>query len=119
MATYDQLPVYKTSYDLLVELFLCVKEFKRDYRHTLGESIKNETIEMMMCIYRANSTYSKEPFLRKAREHAEVILLLLRVCKDLRQIGLEKFIDLNEKLESVSRQLTAWHKSVKIAPDAK
>ncbi len=112
MAVYNHLPVYKVSYDLLVELFKCVKEFKRDYKYTIGENIKKETIEMMMCVYRANSSYSKKSLIQEARERTEVIRLLLRICRDLRQIGLEKFVDLNEKIESVSKQLAAWQKSV-------
>jgi len=111
MALYSELPVYKESYDLLVELFRYVKDFHREYKYTIGESIKKETINMMMCVYRANSTRSKEPFIQKAREHVEVIRLLLRICKDLRQISLKKFVVLNQKVESVSKQLAAWQKS--------
>ena len=53
MATYDYLPVYKVSYDLLVELFRFTKDFTREYKFTLGESIKNEVIEMIRNIYPA------------------------------------------------------------------
>ena len=48
-----------------------------------------------------------------ARENIEVIRLLIRLIKDLRQINMKKFIAINEKIENVSKQLTGWHKSVK------
>jgi len=35
MATYDNLPVYKASYDLLLLIFNVVKEFKKEYKYTL------------------------------------------------------------------------------------
>ena len=35
MATYDNLPVYKTTYDLLLLVFATVKEFQKDYKYTL------------------------------------------------------------------------------------
>jgi hypothetical protein len=35
MTTYDNLPVYKTSYDLLLLVFNAVKEFKKEYKYTL------------------------------------------------------------------------------------
>ncbi|MBI1934707.1 four helix bundle protein [Candidatus Peregrinibacteria bacterium] len=111
MALYSELPVYKESYDLLVDLFRFVKDFHREYKYTIGESIKKETIDMMMCVYRANSTQTKAPLLQQAREHIEVIRLLLRICKDLRQISLEKFVALNERVESASKQLAAWQRS--------
>ncbi|MBI5218130.1 MAG: four helix bundle protein [Bacteroidia bacterium] len=55
MATYDNLPVYKASYDLLVEIFQFVKNFSKEYKYTVGEKLKNETLEMIMNIFRANS----------------------------------------------------------------
>ncbi|MBU2568319.1 MAG: four helix bundle protein [Elusimicrobia bacterium] len=113
MATYNHLPVYKTSYDLLLNIFRFVKDFNREYKYTIGESIKKETIEMITNIYRANSSWDKAPLIQKARENAEVIRLYLRLTKDLKQISLEKFVQLNEKLESVSKQLSRWRDSSK------
>ena len=66
---------------------------------------------MITNIYRANSVQNKEPFVQKARENSEVIRLYLRLIKDLKQINLEKFVQINEKIESVSKQLTAWQRS--------
>ncbi|MDD5103792.1 MAG: four helix bundle protein [Candidatus Peribacteraceae bacterium] len=111
MALYNQLPVYKASYDLLVELFRFVKDFSREYKFTLGESIKKEAIDMIKNIYRANSSRAKETLIQDARENVETIRLYVRLCKDLRQINLEKFVCLNEYIESISKQLTAWQKS--------
>jgi hypothetical protein len=111
MATYNHLPVYKVSYDLLVELFRFVKDFSREYKFSLGESIKKETIEMITNIYRANSSRNKGPLIESAREHVETIRLYLRLTHDLKQISLSKFVRLNEKIESISKQLTAWQKS--------
>ena len=113
MATYDHLPVYKVSYELLVELFRFTKDFSREYKYTIGESIKKEILEMIRNIYRANSTQSKKDILQSARENIETIRLFLRLLKDLQQISIKKFVFLNEKIESVSKQLTAWQKSAK------
>jgi hypothetical protein len=111
MALYNHLPVYKDSYDLLKELFRFVKNFSREYKFTLGESIKNKAIEMIRNIYRANSSRTKGMLIQAARENAETIRLYIRLCKDLQQIDLEKFVRLNGLIESVSKQLTAWQKS--------
>ena len=95
MPLYLYLPVYKASYDLLLELFRFAKDFNREYKYTLGESIKKEIVEMITNIYRANSSYSKEKIIQSARENVEVIRLFLRLLKDLKQVNLEKFIFLN------------------------
>lgn len=111
MALYNNLPVYKESYALLVGIFIFTKNFTREYKYTIGESIKNETIAMITNIYRANSTYAKRDKIQSARENLEVIRLFLRLLKDLRQVNLKVFVRLNEKIESVSKQLAAWQKS--------
>ena len=40
MATYDHLPVYKKTYDLLLQLFRLSQNMERDYRYTIGENLK-------------------------------------------------------------------------------
>jgi hypothetical protein len=113
MAIYDNLPVYKTSYDLLLNLFTVCQNMERDYKFTIGEKLKNETVELIINVYRANSRAEKADYIQKARENAEVIRLLLRLFNDLKQMSLSHFVALNEKLESVSKQLAAWFNSCK------
>ena len=113
MAIYLYLPVYKASYDLVLEMFGAVKDFNREYKYTLGENIKKEAIEMITDIFRANSNFSKKPHLEKAREKIETIRIFFRLTRDLRQVGLKRFVDINEKIENVSKQLTAWERSQK------
>jgi len=109
MSTYDNLPVYKTSYDLLLGIFVFSQDLAKDYKYTLGENLKKETVDMISNIYRANSTQvNRSVRIQSARENLEVIRLFLRLLKDLKQISLDKFIAINELLESVGKQLTAW-----------
>ncbi len=111
MAVYNFLPVYKTSYELLLELFRFTKDFNKEYKYTIGESIKKEMMDMIVNIYRANSTADKLPHIGKARENIEVVRVFLRLFKDLRQVNTKKFVRLNDLCESVSKQLTAWGRS--------
>ena len=111
MAIYDTLPVYKTSYDLLLEIFNFSKNMEREYKYTIGESLKKETVELITNIYRANSSQEKKTLLQKARENIEVVRLYLRLIKDLKQIDLAKFVRINVLIESVSKQLSFWQKA--------
>jgi uncharacterized protein YpuA (DUF1002 family) len=113
MATYDHLPVYKTSYDLVIEIFKAVKDFNREYKYTLGENIKKEAIELITEIYRANSSFSKTANIQRAREKIETTRMFFRLTKDLGQVGLKRFVDISEKVESISKQLSAWERSQK------
>jgi len=73
MAQYSELPVYKATYDLLRAIFQFAKDFSKEYKYTVGESLKKETIELIALIYRANSRTDKVETLKTAREHIEVI----------------------------------------------
>jgi len=113
MAIYLHLPVYKASYDLLIEIFGAIKDFNREYKYTLGENIKREAIEMVTDIYRANSSFSKASHIEKAREKIETVRIFFRLTMDLRQVNLKRFVEINEKIENISKQLTAWERSQK------
>jgi hypothetical protein len=67
MAQYDELPVYKATYDLLLEMFRFTKDFSKEYKYTVGESLKKETIELITLIYRANIRIDKQETLQTAR----------------------------------------------------
>ena len=111
MGQYNELPVYKAIYDLLLSIFQFTRDFNREYKYTVGESLKKETIELLTLIYRANSKYQKAEILQTAREQIEVIRLLIRLMKDMKQISLGKFVKINVVVENVSKQLTGWQKS--------
>ena len=55
MAQYNELPVYKATYDLLLAIYQFTKEFSKEYKYNVGESLKKETIELLTLIYRANT----------------------------------------------------------------
>jgi hypothetical protein len=45
MVLYSELPVYKATYDLLLAIFRFTKDFVKEYKYTVGESLKKETIK--------------------------------------------------------------------------
>lgn len=114
MGTYEELPVYKASYDLLLEIFKFTSGFSKEYKYTVGENLKQETIDLLKLIFRVNSNMDKTVILQEARERIEVIRLYIRIMKDLHQINLKLFVQVNQKVEDVSRQLAGWQKSLKV-----
>lgn len=112
MAIYDNLPVFKLLYDLLLELFELSRNLQRDYKFTIGEKLRIELLDILVCVYRANSTTDKSAPLRLAREHMVVIKLYVRILHDLKQISIKRYASLSDKIEIISKQLTAWNKSI-------
>jgi hypothetical protein len=62
----------------LLAIFRFTKDFGKEYKYTVGESLKKETIELLTLIYRANVKHDKQEVLQEARERIEVIRLFIR-----------------------------------------
>lgn len=112
MAIYDSLPVFKKGYDLLVEIYKMTSGLSREYKYTIGEKLKNETLELLLQIYQANLSRAKEIHLDQCRQNTEAVRLLIRLLHDLQQINIKRMIALNLLIENVSKQLSGWKKSV-------
>ena len=112
MAQYEHLPVFKKAYDLLLAIYQSVGMFGKEFKYTIGEKLKNEALELIVCIYKANNRKDKHDLIVLAKEHLEVLRLYIRIAKDLKQITLKKMIFLNEFIESIAKQLSGWGKAV-------
>ena len=110
---YNELPVFKASYDLILQVFKSSQTMKREYRYSLGEELKKEIVALIMCIYRANLTHDKEPHIMSARERIETVKLQIRLLHDLKQIPLRNMAIITLQYETISKQLAAWHKAMK------
>ncbi|HEX7410996.1 MAG TPA: four helix bundle protein [Bacteroidales bacterium] len=92
MAQYEHLPVFKKSYDLLLAIYQSVSMFGKEFKYTIGEKLKNEALELIVCIYKVNSRVNKLSMITEAKEHLGVTRLYIRITKDLKQITLKKMI---------------------------
>ena len=86
MAKYDELPVFKATYDLLLRIYMVSQHWSRDIRYTLGEELKKEVIEILQLIYQANASKKKIAFLSSCRVKLIKVRLQIRVAKDLKQL---------------------------------
>lgn len=110
MAIYNNLPVFKETYDLLLQIIRLSMNLQRDFRYTIGEKLKVEIMDLCIYIYKANGNYEKREFIEKARERMVVIKLNIRVLHDMKQISLKQFAMLADRMESVSKQLASWER---------
>ena len=112
MAQNISLPIYKTSYDVLMSFFQFSTNFSREQKFTLGEKMKNETVELLVNICKINNDEKKnEELFSLAFDRMERIRIYLRIAKDLKEINLDKFVDVNEKIEYILKQLSLWEKN--------
>lgn len=110
MALYYNLPVYKDCYDLMLLIFKKTKVLPREYKFTSGEKLKNEALNLMVAIYEATKSENEKKLdsIETARRHLEMIRLVSRILKDLNIWSVASLIELNIKIEVVSKQLSQW-----------
>jgi hypothetical protein len=63
MALYYELQVFKDVYTLVQKVFLYTQEFPREYKYTLGQDMKRDSIQLVRSIYRANKAKEKRAYL--------------------------------------------------------
>jgi len=108
---YTELPLYKECYKLLLTISRLLRQMPKNYRHTLWNSIFEETSQLVICIFKANTQRGeRKQHLAIAREKAELIHVLLRLMRDLHCISLEEFVALQPPMETIGKQLTWWHR---------
>ena len=91
MGLYYNLPIYKQTYDFILQVFHITKDFGREYKYTLGQDMKKEAISLVRNIYRANKNYNKKEYLLQILDDLEVLKLEFRLCRDMKLISIEKY----------------------------
>lgn len=108
MAQYHHLPIYKTTYDLLLELMHSTKDFPREFKFSLGEKIQLHIVDLLVDIYRANSAKDKKEFILSIQEHVQFLNLFLRISFDLRILPQARYCAFIEKTSSIAKQSQEW-----------
>jgi len=114
MAVYSNLPVFKASYDLVLEVFTLCAHLSKDYKYTVGERLKNELMSLMTGIYEANLADGKTEVLQQCRRNVVAVKLYIRLLYDLKVLSVKRFASLSEKVDVISKQLSAWNKSMEM-----
>ena len=111
MAQYEHLPIYKQTYDLLLRIMTATKNFPREYKYTLGQKLKDEVIELVVLIYRANSVRDKERHISAILERVQVVQLMIRLAHDMKILPRRHYAALAEMTDMLARQAGGWLKS--------
>ncbi len=112
MAQYETLPIYAACYDFLIRMLHVITHFPKEYKYTLGERIQNAAIEMVICIYRVNTSKYKSANLKLMLHQVQMLYLLIRIAHDIKILSTEKYASIIETVDNISRQANGWLKSV-------
>jgi hypothetical protein len=111
MARHEHLPIYKQSYELLQQAVHVSKDFPREFKFTVGQRLRDEILQLLVLIYRANSQIDKAVVIAETLENILVVELLIRLCHDLRILPKKHYASLVLLTESLAKQAEGWKKS--------
>lgn len=97
----NHLLIYKTGYDVMLELHRMVAQLPREHKFTVGDRIKNEALELSLAAYQIGLNKKIAENKLVVGERIEIIRLLLRMLRDLKCLSLHYFSEINTKLETL------------------
>jgi hypothetical protein len=108
MALYYDLNVFKDVYKLILIVFEVTKDFPREYKYTLGQDIKRDSIQLVRSIYRANKAKDKKQYLEAFLDDFEILKLELRLCTDMKILAIRRQAEISVLMDGIGRQITGW-----------
>lgn len=86
MARYEHLPIYEKVLETAVYFEKVVAGFSRYHKYTLGTDLGDKSREIVGLIVKANSVKEKLPQLLDLRDKLEKLMILIRICKEVRAL---------------------------------
>ncbi len=105
-----ELPVIKASYDLNLGIIKMSEKLNKSLKYSVGSRLLNESLELMILLYRSSTRERKTPSLELAKESVHVIRVLIRILVDTRGIEKRKYLELSRQVDDISKQLNGWYK---------
>ena len=115
MANHTTLPIYKVAYDLLDVITDLSKNMPRDFKQSIGGKLRDECVEIVTLIFRANVSQEKAAHLISLIERLQVSELLLRLSRDKRLISTGQYAKAIELTSSIGKQANGWRRSASSA----
>lgn len=113
MALHTELPIYKVAYDLLGVTTDLVRNMPRDFKQSIGVKLRDECVEIVVLIFKANCALEKTTHLDLLIEHLQVSELLLRLSRDKRLISTKGYACAIELTKAIGKQAGGWRRSSK------
>ena len=107
----EDLPIFKSAYDLLERLIELTKEMPRMYRYSLGGRLTELCLDLLGLVYRANmSQEGRVGVLTDLLIDYRQLQMLLRVCYRQKLFSSGRYAEMISLLDTIGRQATGWRK---------
>lgn len=111
MALHTDLEIHKVAEELLGLSLDLVRNIPRDLKQVVGAKIRDECLQVLVLIGRANMTRDKLPHINLLLESIWMLNYLLRALTNRGLISKGQHAKAMKMTASVGRQANAWKKS--------
>lgn len=111
MRNSDILPIYIEAYHLTQDFFKQTIKFPKEYRFLLGSQLNQESIELCTLIAGVHRTSAKQELLEEIFHQLDKIRIIFRLCTDFKLLSNQQQAIIATRLEKITGQAKAWHKS--------
>lgn len=111
MSNVFELPIYKSSYELLVETHKITQNFPRNFKNGIAATLCSSSQNILTNILKVNTTHDKEQkmiLIEKIREENHLVQLLYRVSKELKLVSPAQHGRITLLTTSVGKQNQGW-----------
>ncbi|MFH1543473.1 MAG: four helix bundle protein [Patescibacteria group bacterium] len=112
MSNLGDLPLYVKTYKLQKYLYLLIRNFKKEYKYTLGQSILECAWEVLDTVVMANilPNDQKAESIRQASASFDRLKIRLRMAHELKLIAYKQYTFIISQNEEIGKMLSGWLK---------
>lgn len=118
MAMHTELQIHKAAEELLGLTLDLVRNIPRDLKQVIGSKLRDEILQVMVLIGRANMAKDKVPHLNQLLESIWMVNYLLRALANRRFISFKQHAAAMQLTASIGKQANAWKGKFATAPAA-
>ncbi len=107
------IPIFHKTYELVLWLYPTINKFPKSQRFVLGQRMENGVVHLLELIIQANYSRDKLPFLIEASRETNLLVVFMRLAKDLRFLSIRQYEFATSCISEISKMLGGWIKSVR------
>lgn len=116
MAMHTELQIHRTAEELLGLTLSLVRNIPRDLKQVIGSKLRDEALQILVLIGRANMARNKLEHLNQLLESIWMVNYLLRALANQRLISLKQHSSAMQLTASIGKQANAWKGKFATAP---
>lgn len=118
MAQSEELPIFRSAYDLLEKLIDLQKDLPKLLRYDIGTRMVDLCLDVLGSVYRANISRQKRvDTLENLQVSYRQLLMLLRVVYRQKAISVGRYAELLKMADAIGKQATGWKNNEKKRKD--